>query len=66
MTKASSFLCSSPMSMKLIMLIDMPPDKSAYWKIIFSKFSTKTYVWGTQKNRLNEMILLSTQNTCKN
>ena len=26
-------------------------------------FSTKTYVVGTQKNRLNEMVLLSTQNT---
>ena len=27
---------------------------------------TKTYVIGTQKNRLNEMILLSIQNTCLN
>ena len=33
-------------------------------KIIFSHFSTKTYVVGTQKNRLNEMVLLSTQNIC--
>ena len=32
----------------------------------FSYFSTKTYVVGTQKNRLNETILLSTQNTCLN
>ena len=32
-------------------------------KIIFY-FSTKTYVVGTQKNRLNETILLSTQNIC--
>ena len=31
-----------------------------------SYFSTKTYVVGTQKNRLNETVLLSTQNTCKN
>ena len=30
----------------------------------FSYFSTKTYVVGTQKNRLNETVLLSTQNTC--
>ena len=37
----------------------------------FSYFSTKTYVVGTQKNRLDEtkncpddMVLLSTQNTC--
>ena len=27
-----------------------------------SYFSTKTYVVGTQKNRLTEMVLLSTQN----
>ena len=27
-------------------------------------FSTKTYVVGTQKNRLNETVLLSTQNIC--
>ena len=31
-----------------------PPDKSAYWKTIFLYFSSKTYVVGTQKNRLNE------------
>ena len=31
-----------------------------------SHFSTKTYVVGTQKNRLNETVLLSTQNTCLN
>ena len=29
-----------------------PPDKS-----VFSFLSTKTYVVGTQKNRLNEMVL---------
>ena len=28
----------------------------------FSHFSAKTYVVGTQKNRLNEMVLLSTKN----
>ena len=32
----------------------------------FSYFSTITYVVGTQKNRLNEMVLLSTQNICLN
>ena len=37
-----------------------PQDKSAYQKIIFSYFSTKTYVVGTQKNGLDETILLST------
>ena len=29
-----------------------------------SYFSTKTYVVGTQKNCLNETVLLSTQNIC--
>ena len=32
------------------------------WKI-FSYFSTKTYVVGTEKNCCKEMVLLSTQNT---
>ena len=30
----------------------------------FSYFSTKIYVVGTQKNRLNETVPLSTQNIC--
>ena len=42
-----------------------PLVKSAYQKYFFY-FSTKTYVVGTQKNRLNETVLLSTQNICKN
>ena len=33
-------------------------------KIYFSYFLTKTYVVGTQKNRLNETVHLSTQNIC--
>ena len=37
--------------------VNMPLVKSVH-----SYFSTKTYVVGTQKNRLNEMVLLSTQN----
>ena len=40
-----------------------PPDKSAYWKIIYF-ISHLKHVVGTQKNRLNETVLLSTQNTC--
>ena len=32
----------------------------------FSYFSTKTYVVCAQKNRLNETVLLTTQNTCFN
>ena len=31
---------------------------------LFSYFSIKIYVVGTQKSRLNETVLLSTQNTC--
>ena len=31
---------------------------------LFSYFSTNTYVMGTQKNCLNETVLLSTQNIC--
>ena len=34
--------------------------------IYFLYFSSKTYVVGTQKNRLNETVLLSTQNICLN
>ena len=30
----------------------------------FFYFSSKTYVVGTQKNRLDETVLLSTQNKC--
>ena len=33
-------------------------------KIQFSYFSTKTFVVGTQKDRLNETVLLNTQNIC--
>ena len=33
---------------------------------LFSDFSTKTYVVGTQKNRFNETVLLSIHNTCLN
>ena len=34
-------------------------------KEINSYFSTKTYVLGTEKNHLNETVLLSTQNVLK-
>ena len=33
---------------------------------LFSYFSTNIYVVGTQKNRLNETILLRTHNICLN
>ena len=31
---------------------------------LFRYFLSKTYVVGTQKNRLNETVLLSTKNIC--
>ena len=37
-----------------------PQIRVRNWKL-FSYFSTKTYVVGTQKNRLDETVLLSTQ-----
>ena len=46
-------------------MLTRPPDKSAYWKIIFF-ISQPKHVVGTQKNHLNETVLLSTQNTCLN
>ena len=42
-----------------------PLVKSAYQNF-FSYLSMKTYVVGTQKNHLNETVLLSTQNICQN
>ena len=46
------------------MVVIQSPNKSVYWKSIFY-FSSKTHVLGTQKNRLNETVLLSTQNMFK-
>ena len=43
-----------------------PPDMSAYLEKYFPYCSSKTYAVDTQKNRLNETVLLSTQNTCFN
>ena len=45
--------------------IPRPPNKIVDLKIIFL-FSIKPYVVGNQKNHLNEMVLLSTQNKCLN
>ena len=39
-------------------------DKSELVKSNFLISQLKTYVVGTQKNRLNETLLLSTQNLC--
>ena len=45
-----------------VMRFTRTPDKNVYLKIIFLNFFTKLYVVGTQKNSLNEIVLLSTQN----
>ena len=42
------------------------PSYKSVLKNYFPYFSSKTYVVGTQKNRLNEAVLLSTQHTCLN
>ena len=42
-----------------------PQIRVCNWKL-FSYFSTKTHVVGTQNNRLNETVLSSTQNTYLN
>ena len=43
-----------------------PPDKGAELKIICLPSQPKKHVVGTQKNSLDETVLLSTQNTCLN
>ena len=56
----------------LLSVIVASPDQSRgpqigvrNWKLL-SYFSIKTYVVGTQKNRLNETVLFSTHNICLN
>ena len=53
---------------KIIFLISQP--KHMLWVLkrtgSLRRFSTKTHVVGTQKNRLNEPVLLSTHNICLN
>ena len=44
----------------------LPSDKSCVPENYFSYFSTRTYVVGTQKNHLDETVLLSTRNICLN
>ena len=47
-----------------VLFCTMPSVRVHNKKKQFSYFSTKTYVVGTQKNCLNERILLSIQNIC--
>ena len=57
-----NFLCFLPVLVKIASA--RPKDKA--YKSIFSNFSTKIYVVGTQKNRLSVTVLLSGQNICFN
>ena len=50
----------SSLKSKLMIVLSLRVSKS---KIIFL-FINQTYVVGTQKNRLNETVILSTQNKC--
>ena len=45
------------MDKKKLTVLRFTPDKECVTKNQFSHFSTKTYVVGTQKNRLNETVL---------
>ena len=56
-SKSGPLFCKSRSGSKLFVKV----ISSVYQKI-FSYFSTKTYVVGTQKNCLNETVLLSDQN----
>ena len=47
-------------------LVTQAPRLECVLEKCFLYFSSKTYVVGTQKSRLNETVLLSTQNTCLN
>ena len=52
--------------MKLTYIQQAAPDKSAYLRIIIKKLSTKTYVVGTQKNRLTPKTHAQTADEQKN
>ena len=57
------FICRGAAVQKMVSLTHINEQalvKSVYQKNSFSYFSIQTYVVGTQKNRLNETVLLST------
>ena len=58
------FISKNTCIWKQFFTLSRPPDKGAYLKIIFLISQCKTYDVGTQKNGLNETVLLSIQNTC--
>ena len=65
--------CSSGMDflsdhtlMKSFPFLQIPSVFLCIFENYISYFSTKTYVVGSQKNHLHEMVLLNTQNICLN
>ena len=50
--------------LRVVLILNYGIGHISYNKKYFSYFSTKKYVVGTQKNRLDEAVLLSTQNIC--
>ena len=61
------FTCSKPGRRNIILRqgqYDSLHNKNL--RDFYSYFSNKTYVVGTHKNRLNEAVLMSSQNTCFN
>ena len=63
LSKALSFLTLQTVKTQIKYSIIRPLVKLRNRKIV-SYFSTKTYIKGTQNNRLNETVVLSTQNIC--
>ena len=52
------------MAFVLVIVVGPCPLIKVRTENYFPYFSTKTYVLGTQKNRLDETVLLSIKNTC--
>ena len=63
----NSKLHSPRLILECVLSVDPPGLKlRVCTKKLFFLFFDQTYVVGTQKNRLNETVLLSTQNICSN
>ena len=63
----TGYLMSRPIfCLKILIHLKLSGLQIRVFENYFSYFSMKTDIVCTQKNRLNEMVLLSTQNTCLN
>ena len=51
-------------ALPVMMTVNQAPKEECVIQNLFSYLTIKTYVVGTQKNLLNEKVLLSTQNKC--